>query len=261
MWHVIRTALLIAPTLIFDYFAWILKYSKHPEKYPLDIRYRRTIKLIRKVNRLLKLDIKVEGLENCPKEASCYFANHLAAVDPLLFLDVLDAPTTFVAKQEIKKMPFVGRIFSGINGVFLNRSDLKQQLKMMMKVQESLTKKELNWVIYPEGTRNKDPMNTLLPFHKGTFRAAMKAGVPIVPVVSYGTFRVLNMKHNYKKYPTLIKFLPAIYPNEYEGKTTDEMATMLQSIIQKEVSFYAKPLDHQRMSELNDNYYRFNKVK
>ncbi len=261
MWHILKTVLLIAPTLIFDFFAWILKYSKHPEKYPLDIRYRRTRNLIRRINRLLKLEIKVEGLENCPKEASCYFANHLAAVDPLLFIDTLEAPTTFVAKQEIKKMPFVGRIFSGINGVFLDRSDLKQQLRMMMKVQESLTNRESNWVIYPEGTRNKDPMNALLPFHKGTFRAAMKAGVPIVPVVSYGTFRVLNLKHSYKKYPTLIKFLTPIYPSDYEGKTTDEVAAMLQSTIQKEVSFYAKPLDHKRMLELNDKYYRFNKVK
>lgn len=261
MWHLIRTVLLIAPTLIFDFFAWILKYSKHPEKYPLELRYRRTRKLVMKVSKLLKLDIQVEGLENCPKEASCYFANHLAAVDPLLFLNTLESPTAFVAKQEIKKMPFVGRIFSGINGVFLNRTDLKQQLKMMMKVQDSLSKKECNWVIYPEGTRNKDPMNLLIPFHKGTFRAAMKAGVPIVPVVGYGSFRVLNLKHSYKRYPTYIKFLPPIYPKDYEGKSTDEMAALLQSMIQKEVSFVAKPLDHKRMLELNDSYYRFNKVK
>ena len=260
MWNVIRADLLIAPTLIFDFFAWIFKYSRHPEKYPLDKRYYRSRKLISKINHLLRMDVKVEGLENCPKEASCYFANHLAAVDPLLFFETMESPITFVAKQEIKKMPFVGRIFSGVGGVFLDRSDLKQQLRMMMKVQDSLTKRECNWVIYPEGTRNKDPMNLLLPFHKGTFRAAMKAGVPIVPVVGYGSFRVLNMKHTYKKYPTLIKFLPAIYPSDYEGKSTDEIALMLQNMIQKEVSFYAKPLDHKRMLELNDKYYRFNRL-
>ena len=261
MWHIIRAALLLLPTFVFDLFAWIFKYSNHPEKYPIELRYKRTRKLIRKVIRYLKMDIQVEGLENVPDEICCFYCNHLAAVDPLLFIDSLDKPTTFVAKQEIKKMPAVGRIFTGINGLFLDRSDLKQQLRVMMKVEESLKKKEVNWVIYPEGTRNKDPMNTLIPFHKGTFRPAVKANVPLVPVVGYGTFRVLNTKHNYKRYPTLLKILPPIYPEEYQGKTTDEIASMIQSRIQKEVSYYAKPLDHQRMLKLNDKYYRFNKVK
>ena len=261
MWHLIRAVLLLIPRLIYSLFAWIFRYSNHPEKTPLEKRYRVTRKLIRKVNKALKLDVEVIGLENIPDEVSCFYCNHLAAVDPLLFLEVMDRPTTFVAKTEIKKMPFVGRIFSGINGLFLDRDDLKQQLKVMMKVQDSLRNKEINWFIYPEGTRNKDPMNKLLPFHHGTFRAAMKANVPLVPVVSYGTFRLLDLKHSYKRYPTVIKFLKPIYPSDYEGKTTEEIAKMIQSTIQKEVSFFAKPHDHASMCKLHDRYYRFNRVK
>lgn len=261
MWHIIRTALLIAPTLIFDFFAWILKYSRHPEKYPMEKRYQRTRNLIVRINHLLRLETIVEGQENRPKEIACYYVNHLAAVDPLLIFEAIEEPTAFLAKIEVKKMPFVGRIFKGANGLFLKRDDLKQQLKVMMKVEASLKNKECNWVIYPEGTRNKDPMNKLLEFHKGTFRSAMKANVPLVPVVSYGSFRALNLKHNYKKYPTYVKFLKPIYPEEYNGKTTDEIASMVQSRIQKELSFNVKALDHKRMSESKDSYYRFNAIK
>ena len=261
MWHIIKAVLLVLPTLVYDLFAWIFKYSNHPEKYPLDIRYKRTRKLIQTAMKCLRMDVKVEGLENCPNEVSCYFGNHTGAVDPLPLIGILESPTAFVAKVEIKKMPVVGRIFTGINGLFLDRDDLKQQLRVMMKVQESLKNKEHNWVIYPEGTRNKDPMNLLLNFHHGTFRAAMKAGVPIVPVVGFGSYRVLSKRHSYKSYPTLVKFLKPIYPVDYEGKTTEEVARDVQSQIQKEVSFYARALDHKRMSELNDKYYRFNRVK
>lgn len=261
MWHLIRTVLLILPTLIFDTFAWIFKYSNHPEKYPLDVRYAKTRKLIRKANKYLKMDLQIEEKENIPNETCCYFINHLGAVDPLLLIEASERPVALLAKIEIKKMPLVGRIFTGINGQFLKRDDLKQQLRVMMKVQESLKNKECDWAIYPEGTRNKDPMNLLLPFHHGTFRAAIKANVPLVPVVGYGSFRLLNTKHSYKKYPTFIKFLPAIYPSEYEGKSTEEVAKIMQSRIQKEVSFVAKPLDHKRMSELGDKYYRFNNIK
>ena len=131
MWHLFRAVLLLIPTLIYDICAWVFRYSNHPEKYPLDIRYQKTRKLIRKVNKALKLDMHIEGLENRPEEASCYFINHLAAVDPLLLIEVMEKPTTLVAKIEIKKMPLVGRIFSGIDGLFLDRDDLKQQLKIL----------------------------------------------------------------------------------------------------------------------------------
>ena len=71
MWHLIRTILLILPTLIFDIFAWVFKYSNHPEKYPMDIRYKRTRELVKKANRLLKMDLIVEGLEKCPDDCFC----------------------------------------------------------------------------------------------------------------------------------------------------------------------------------------------
>ena len=264
MWHIIKAALLVAPRIIYSYFAWMISYSKakNKDKFPVQNRYKKVSKLIRKANKALKLDVVIEGKENIPNEVSCFFSNHMGAADPLIFFEAFDeSPVTFLAKIEVEKMPFVGKVFQSDLGLFLDRDNLKQQLRVMMKVQDSLTKKELNWVIYPEGTRNKDPMNTLLPFHKGTFRAAMKANVPIVPVACYGSFRALNLKHSYKKYPTYVKYLKPIYPSDYENKTTDEIAMEVQSMIQKEVSFVAKPLDHKRMSELHDKYYRFNKIK
>ena len=110
MWHLIRALLLLIPRLIYSLFAWVFSYSNHPEKTPLEKRYRVTRKLIRKVNKALKLDIQVIGKENLPKEVSCYFCNHLAAIDPLLFIDTFEKPITFVAKDEIKKMVHTRRL-------------------------------------------------------------------------------------------------------------------------------------------------------
>ena len=61
MWHLIRAVLLIFPTLIWDICTWVFKYSKHPEKYPLEKRYFRTRKLILKANKVLKVDTVVVG--------------------------------------------------------------------------------------------------------------------------------------------------------------------------------------------------------
>ena len=263
MWHIIRAVLLSAPRIICSYFAWMISYAKakNRDKIPVQKRYKKTRKLIHKVNKGLKLEVRVEGKENIPNEVSCFFSNHMGAADPLIYFEAFENdPVTFLAKIEVEKMPFVGKVFQSDLGLFLDRDNLKQQFRIMLKVQDSLIKKEINWVIFPEGTRNKDNMGLLLPFHHGTFRPAMKAKVPLVPTVVYGSFRILSKKHNYKSYPTFIKFLKPIYPEEYEGKTTEEMAQIVQARIQKEISFHARKIDHERMVELKDKYYRVNRL-
>lgn len=261
MWHVIKAALLLAPRIIFSYFAWMLPYSRRRDKYPVKKRYQKARRIITKACRALKCDVLVEGKENIPQEVCCFFSNHLSAPDPIIFFDALDdKEVAFLAKVEIEKLPFVGRVFKSDLGLFLNREDLKQQLRIMMQVQDSLKRQEISWVIFPEGTRNKDFMDVLLPFHHGTFRPAMKAGVPLVPTVCFGGQRILAKGHNYKKYPTYIKFLKPIYPEEYAGKTTEEVALMVRSRIQQELTFNTRKIDHQRMVQLQDKYYRFNRL-
>ena len=260
MWHILRAVLLLIPRIIISYFAWMLSYSRKNCKTPIEKRYKKARKICNKASKALKLDVLVEGKENIPNEVSCFYSNHMGAADPLLYFASLDEPSTFVAKKEIESLPFVGKVFRSIKGEFLDRGDLKQSLRVMMRVQESLTKKELNWIIFPEGTRNKDNLGKMLDFHHGTFRAAMKAKVPLVPTVVFGSFRILSMKHNFKRYPTYIKFLKPIYPSEYEGKSTEEVAKEVQSRIQSEVTFVARKIDHSRMIELHDKFYRFNDI-
>ena len=260
MFRLFVVVLKILPILIWDYFMWILPWSKHPEKIPLEKRWMKVKKLITKVNRALKLDINVIGKDKIPSGTVCYIANHEGAADPLAFFEILDNPVAFVGKIEIKKMPFIGRIFKIAGCLLLDRDDLKQQLKVMMKVQNELKENKNSWFIYPEGTRNRDHMALLLPFHQGTFRAAMKAGVPIVPVINHGSFRVLSTKYSFKKYPTIVKFLDPIMPSDYEGKSTEEVANMVREIIQKELCYSIRGLDHEAMCKLKSKKYRFNRL-
>ena len=261
MWHIIKAVLRIFPFVIWDYFAWMIKYSgKNKDKYPLEVRYKRARKLCLRANKYLKVDAHIEGKENMPNEKACYVANHLGAADPLLFFEAFDKPMAFLGKVELEKMPFVARVFTSINSLFLKRDDLKQQLKVMMRVQNSLEIQETNWVIFPEGTRIKDQMNKIAAFHPGTFRNVMKAKAPIVPVVTYGSFRFLSKKHNLKKYPAHLKFLKPIYYKDYKDMTTEEVAELVHSMIQRELSFNIRKKDHEEMVQLKTKKYRFNRI-
>ena len=39
MWKYIGWVIKVVPRVIFDYFAWIRRYARRPERYPLEVRY------------------------------------------------------------------------------------------------------------------------------------------------------------------------------------------------------------------------------
>ena len=55
-----------------------------------------------------------------------------------------------------------------------------------------------------------------------------------------------------------MKFLKPIYPEEYENLSTEEVAKIIQSRIQKELTFSIREIDHDEMMKYNKKKYRFN---
>jgi hypothetical protein len=51
-------------------------------------------------------------------------------------------------------------------------------------------------------------------------------------MVTYGFFRPLDPKLNWKKYPVQIDFLPKITYEQYQGKTTIAIAEEIQKMMQ-----------------------------
>ena len=114
---------------------YINKYIKHPEKYPLEVRWARIQKLIRKVLKAFRVDITIEGKENLPTEGR-YLAisNHLSTFDALTYIAISDKPVTFAAKEETLEMPFVGKVFKALNGVALDRKNVMNQLAEIKQI-------------------------------------------------------------------------------------------------------------------------------
>ena len=70
-------------------------------------------------------------------------------------------------------------------------------------------------------------------FKPGTFKQAMEAKATILPMVTYGFFRPLDPKLDWKKYPVQVDFLPPITYEQYQGKNTIVMAEELQTMMQE----------------------------
>ncbi len=239
----------------------IFAHGKNKDKIPLAKRYAQINDICQLVSRGLNIEYEVKGLENLPSDTVyCLTPNHMSAYDPLTLLSIIDQPLAFVGKKELESNFIMRRAFNYLDSLFMDRNDLRQSLKVIKEVEGSLKDQKESWVIFAEGTRRHDHQKLTGEFHSGSFKAPMKAMVPIVPVAIYGTHRVLGKAPLYKKYPVTISFLPPIYPKDYENKTTEEVGLMVQESIQRELTFYNRPKDHEKMTKYNPKKYRFNQI-
>lgn len=240
--------------ILIDYFWWMIRYARNKDKYPFSLRFKRVSAIMRRGIKAFGIKLYVEGQENIPDTASYFVSNHQGAVDPVIYFGGIGIPFSFVAKKEVAKIPFVGKCCKCIDSVFLPREDLKKSLKLMLQIEKSLTEKKHHWMIFAEGTRNRDPLSNTLEMHHGSFRPAMKAKAPIVPCCIYGTFRLLMSKPVFDHYPVQIKFLKPLMPEEYENLSTEEVAKIIRDRIATEVSYNMVKKDNELMIELGNEF-------
>lgn len=243
MWKYLRVLFLDGFKILWAYFAWMIKYSRHPEKYPYEVRYNKAKKLISSVLRHfhVKYDVNKEEVFKGEqiKGNRLIVSNHLSFCDPLVFIAYSDRFIIPVAKYESRKMPFVGRVIKAIDGQFLKRDDLKQQLRVMLKIEQDLkTRDNIDYLIFPEGKRNKDPKANLLDLHHGTFRCAVKSETPIVITTVYNTFKILSLKANPKYFDVKIDCLDILKAEDYKDKTTKDVADYAQKIMREQIAKY-----------------------
>lgn len=225
----LRVIIKCLPLLIWSY-GWIFRYSRHPEKYDLNLRFKKVQNLIKKV--LDAFNVRYEKYNFDSLQSNCaidnpnlFVCNHISDIDPLVFIALANRPIAVVAKKEIKSYPFVGRVITILNGVFLDREDLKQSLRIFKEIGNTMNEiKTMDWLIFPEGTRNKiDPTDTK-PFHYGTFKPAMKNMLNINVFSILGSQRALNYKCKNKINPVFIKYNSTLKYDYYKDMKTVELS-------------------------------------
>jgi len=86
-----------------------------------------------------------------------------------------------------------------------------------------------NYLIYPEGTRSRNG-NEMIEFHGGSFRAAIKAKCPVVPIAVIDTYKVFDTKSS-APVDCQLHILSPVMPEEYEGMKAAELAEMVRNRI------------------------------
>lgn len=236
MWRYIRTITICFFDILFAYFGWMIPFSRHPERWPLEYRYTKVRRLTLKIVKHLHVDYHVtNGHYFNDGNTYLFVANHHSMFDALITMCLSERPVLFVGKHEILKFPFFGRIMKGIDCVFIERDNLRKEIAVLKTVKQSLSERATSWIIFPEGTRNKKPRGSLLPFKAGTFKLALDTKTPVVPIALYGTFRALNRKYHLQRFPVQVLLLEPITPEEYEHMNTVQLAELVRARLAAEI--------------------------
>lgn len=134
--------------------------------------------------------LKIVGLDQIDIEKPYVFvANHLSALDIPVMFRAIPHNLHFVAKKEIKLMPFVGWYMWATGMIFIDRSNRAKAVESLNKA-GTLIRNGKHVIMFPEGTRNKD--GSVGVFKKGPFLLADQSGVEVVPVAITGTNKVIH---------------------------------------------------------------------
>ena len=156
----------------------------------VDISYPVVIAAAKTWFRLGDIKIDMTGLENIPKKGGCLLAvNHLSYVDYLMagYPGVERGRLTrFMAKREVFDHPVGGPVMRSFHHLSVDRAAGADSLSQAV---EKLQEGELVG-IFPEATISRSFL--IKDLKTGAVRIAADAGVPLVPVVLWGTQRIMT---------------------------------------------------------------------
>lgn len=131
--------------------------------------------------------VKIRGKENVPLKGGVILAsNHLSYFDPIVLGLLTPRKINFMAKEELFENFFFRLLITKLGAFPVKRERVDKTV--YQKVLDLLKKGEL-LVLFPEGTRSWE--GKLGRLQQGTARIALRANVPLVPVIIRGTEKVL----------------------------------------------------------------------
>ena len=230
-----RILLMVIRNLIFVPYWWIKLcwYAAHTDDYPEAKKYT----FLRHVDdHAIKggnIHIDVHGQENIPRENGfMFFPNHQGLFDVLAILQVCPVPFSVVAKKELTDVPFLKQVFACMKALMIDREDIKQSMQVILQVIKEV-KEGRNYLIFAEGTRNKDE-NRPHEFKGGSFKAATKSRCPIVPVALIDSYKAFDTR-SIEKMVVQVHFLEPMYYDEYKDMKTTELALEVKTRIEETI--------------------------
>jgi 1-acyl-sn-glycerol-3-phosphate acyltransferase len=173
-------ALIVLPiTMLAATLVSLLLWAPAPWRIAIIRVWRRAFLAIVRV--LLGISYRVVGLENLPAEAVVIMSKHQSAYETVALQEVFGPRwLSFVYKQELHMVPFIGWALASLPMISVDRGGGKEALVAVAKRGVARLGEGHHVLIFPEGTRV--PPGQHLKFKSGGAHLAARAKAKVVPV-------------------------------------------------------------------------------
>ncbi len=203
--------------------------ARHGEKYSEEECYRYAQLAIRRMMRAGHISTQKYGTEHLPEEGGyMMFPNHQGKYDALGIMYAHEKPCSVVIDDAKSHGVLVKQFIDLIHGKRLVKNDPRQSVRVIRELTED-TKKGRRFIIFPEGGYHKNH-NSVGKFKAGSFKSAVKAEVPIIPVALVDSYRAFE-EWSLRPVVTQVHFLKAIPYDEYKNMSTAQIAVMVRDRI------------------------------
>lgn len=230
-----RIVMMVLRNLPFIPYAWIKLcwYASHVDNYTEGERYA-LLKLIdRRANKGGNITIDAHGVENIPSENGfIMYPNHQGLYDVLAIMAPCPVPFSVVAKKEVGQVPFLKQVFACMKAFLIDREDIRQSMQVIINVTKEV-KNGRNYLIFAEGTRSKKG-NHPQDFKGGSFKAAMKAKCPIVPVALIDSYKSFDTG-SVEPVTVQVHFLKPMMYEEYKEMKSTEIAAEVKRRVEETI--------------------------
>jgi 1-acyl-sn-glycerol-3-phosphate acyltransferase len=135
--------------------------------------------------------IEIEG--HIDESAGLFVSNHQNMVDiPIIEYLLPNTDLSWVAKKELGDIFLFGNLLTKSGAILIQREDKKSLIDLLKSVDDRL-KQGKHIVIFPEGTRNKNPKK-LLKFKAGTKLVAEKYNLNVQPLLLLGIDEIVTFE-------------------------------------------------------------------
>ena len=136
------------------------------------------------------MQVRAHGVDQLdPGGKFVFMANHLSHVDIVALFVALPMNVGFLAKKELRKVPFLAQAMVAGGHVFIDRKARTHAANTLTAAARTVAA-GAPLVIFPEGTRGSG--DVVQPFKRGGLNLALQAGVHVVPVGLRGTRAIMG---------------------------------------------------------------------
>ena len=186
-------------------------------------------------------ELRVSGVD-CLRDHACavLVANHSSFADSIVVMAAVPCDFRFVANHRAAGRPVVGLVLKKAGHLIVNRDSLRARAECGRAMVEMLRAGQ-SLLVFPEGTAKAGP--AMLPFRNGAFRAAARAGRPVIPIAISGTRRILPRSFRLLRRGAIdVRILPPLIPRDDTRETAKRLRDAAARAIAAALSSDPAPL-------------------